>query len=406
MDGTCTTQDVSNFLKMLIELGDAYQIDDSPDKLIWNKVTNQPEQITLDGRNYPIAIYGTMSKEAMIVNPFAEGESKSVRTSWFYRTASDGVAVIIVGIMDRLIKIAVEDGKRSKKDREEKHTDLTAIKLMTNYVKQIDEKMSKELSTITKKIDDFFSIAYNTTTKQGEIRCLLFNPAQRKAFSSVRVKTWEVFEGLFLAILNTTSLNSFDYKPTVIGAPAFESFANILVHIYEVLQEPAKLIGCNIDPKTITSLRSHLKYFPQYYDNAKWCVTAVPQDNTVTLNAKNDTVAYTGNQMGFNFNSQLISPTAMPGISTVSSAKPQNTQQSNTFQPFATQVALPYGVSTVQNSAPQPMQPVYQAPMMPMASPVMPYGQIPLVPAVPQITAANGLQVNNNCVNPGPYSRA
>ena len=74
-----TESDVSACLKALIELGNVNTVDDSPDKFIRSK---NGDVVTLQVENNvsrPLAIFGTRSADALVVNPFSEGDSESFR---------------------------------------------------------------------------------------------------------------------------------------------------------------------------------------------------------------------------------------------------------------------------------------------------------------------------------------
>lgn len=270
--------DVSSFLKGLIELGGGNVVDDSPDKYIRMKSDNKPVTLSADGRNVPLAIYGTKATDAIIINPFSEGDTDSTKQAWFYSSRNIVLSALIVKIMKTLLTVGAASHKKKK---DEEPASMEAIKWISKYVTEIDEKMVKEFDTISKELHNFMNIHYNKGTKRGEVKCVIFTQNQRKAFPSVRAKTWGVFEGILSDILGISELGELDYIPETLGIPAFESFAHILVNIYERLQEALKLIGRE---DNVAALKSHLKYLPDYFARAKWCATptaVVPQQQVM-----------------------------------------------------------------------------------------------------------------------------
>ena len=276
MEANFTDAEISSFIKDVIELGGGNTVDDSPDKYIRLASSGKQETLTVDGRAVPLAIYGTRATDVIIINPFAEGEADSSKNLWFYSSRNIILAAIIIKIMRHLLALGAENTSKKKPEKDkDAAVDMKAIGLLSKHILNVDEKMVKEFESISKEFHNFFNIYYNKTSRQGEVKCLVFNEAQRKAFPSVRVKSWDVFSGLLLDILNVSDLSEFNYVPQTQGIPVFESFSNILVSVYEHIAEAAKVINREIT--NIGTLRSHLKYLPQYYGKARWCTSAQPQ---------------------------------------------------------------------------------------------------------------------------------
>lgn len=303
METNFSDADISSFLKSLIELGGGNVVDDSPDKYIRLKSTGKQETLTIDGRSQPLAIYGTRATDAIIINPFAEGEADSTKNTWFYASRNIVLSAILASIMKKLLTIGAENANRKKGEKET--ADMKAIGLLSKHILSVDEKMVKEFESLSKELHNFFNIYYNKTTRQGEVKCVIFVEAQRKAFPSIRVKTWDVLAGLMRDILNVTDLSEFNYMPQTLGVPVFESFANILVNIYARLEEPMKLIDRTVD--NLAALRSHLKYLPQYYGKAKWCTAPQP---AVGANMGMASPLVMPAPMGGNY----VMPNQMPGM--------------------------------------------------------------------------------------------
>ena len=277
MDMNFTDADISLFLKLVIELGGGNIVDDSPDKYVRLASTGKLETLTVEGRAMPLAIYGTRATDAIIINPFAEGESDSSKNLWFYSSRNVILSSLIIAIMRKLLTIGAETASKKKSDKEGE-TDNRAIGLLSKHILNIDDKTVKEFDSITKSFKDFFIIYYNKSTRQGEATCFVFNEMQRKAYPNVRVKSWEVFSGLLLDVLNVSDLSEFNYVPKMQGIPVLESFANILVTIYEHMEESLKVIDRPVS--NTGTIRSHLKYLAQYAAKSRWCTG--PQMATAT----------------------------------------------------------------------------------------------------------------------------
>lgn len=320
MEMKFSDEDISTFYKQLIELGGVQTVDESPDKYVRKKDDNSIAYITnADKSTKQVAVYGTRASDAMILNPLAEGDADSALTSWFMKNCNLILAANIAKIIKTCLTYGAETHqKKADKDDGADPKGLLIAKYLSKDIADVDEKMVKEFDSICKPITNFFNIHYNRSTMKGEVKCPIFTLAQRKSMPKIRVKTWEVLEHLAGRILGTDTLDVFAYQPGTVGVPVFESFANILVKLYEVLTEPLKII--DVEVKRIPELQSHLKYLPQYYAKAKWCVT--PQTPTSGSNSGTVPWAQSSVQSQISPQVQQIQPVGAPAFRTVSAVAP------------------------------------------------------------------------------------
>ena len=275
-------EDVSRFLKAIIEIGGINSVDDSPDKYIRRGGGDgEPASLTVDGISHPLAIYGTRATDAIIINPFAEGDLDASKNVWFYSTRNVVLSGLIVKLMKELIKMGADSHLKKKADKAEQS--LEAIKLLEGIVDDIDVSTIKEFDKIAKELRDFIVIHYNKTSKKGEVSCLIFNKVRRKQFPAIRVKSWAVFEKMLANILGTDDMSTFAEGATTVGIPVLETFTKILVKIYKAIKEPLTVIGVNLPQ--LGELESHVKYLGQYYTCARWCVGSVPDKEQVEKSA-------------------------------------------------------------------------------------------------------------------------
>lgn len=295
MDMNVTDQDVTNFLTAIIEVGGINKVDNSPDKYIRRpQADNKIATLTIENTSHPLAIYGTKAADALIINPFSEGDADNAKKAWFYASRNVVLGSNIIKLMNYLLRIGAEahtkadkapkaepkaPAKKGKKVVVEEtpqvevdnDVPLLAMKLLEDDVLDIDSKMLKEFESLAKELKDFIVIHYNKTTRQGEVSCLIFNQARRKQFSSIRTKTWTVLENLMRKLLGTDDMTTLAEPATIVGVPVLETFTKIFVKIYKKLEEPLKLVG--IELPTLGELESHIKYLAQYYTKARWCVS-------------------------------------------------------------------------------------------------------------------------------------
>lgn len=379
-----TESDVSACLKALIELGNVNTVDDSPDKFIRSK---NGDVVTLQVENNvsrPLAIFGTRSADALVVNPFSEGDSESFRNIWFTRTRKVILSGYIAGIIKELLNIGVAaNGNKAttKKGKEVKDPteDPLITKLLMNSIEEIDANMVKEFDKISKDLEDFFSIYYNKTNKRTQVNCVITNVEQRKQFGVVRAKTWVVLENILYKVLGVKDLKELVYTPTVENIQVFESFVTALVDIYKRIKEPLVKL-CGQELPQLGELESHVKYLKNYASKASWCVSSTIVPATP------------------------VNQSAVPWVSSVPNASLVPTAP----VPMAAPGVLPLPPMPV--GVPMGTQGFGQVPgMMPAAIPqaaVTPFGMVPNA-VVPSGVNTSGVVVVPGAANRhNPFSRA
>ena len=366
-------EDVSKFLKAIIEIGGINSVDDSPDKYIRRgSGDGEPASLTVDGVAHPLAIYGTQATDAIIINPFAEGDLDASKNVWFYSTRN----VVLGGLLGKLMKELIKIGADShlKKKNEKLDQPLEAIKLLESVVEDIDVSTIKEFDKIAKELRDFIVIHYNKTTKRGEVSCLIFNKVRRKQFPAIRVKSWAVFEKLLGKILGTTDLSTFSEGANTVGIPVLETFTKILVKIYRAIKEPLTVIGVTLPQ--LGELESHIKYLGKYYLCARWCVGSVPDK----VEDKND----------------MTPPWVVPVVGGVPATQTSIPMVNPT--PLPTPIgfgSVPMGGSAIGSmSAPAPM-PFIGAPQIPSVAPAplmsAPVAEVPVAASTIPVFTGSGV---------------
>lgn len=357
MEATHSDECVSKFLAGLIELGGLYTVDDTPDRFIRSRVTNEVVRINTESKSQPLAIYGTYNPDALIINPFSEGEAKSVQATKFFQDTNICLAMNILAMVKKLVELCIQENTatntKNKKQDAAPALDLKLVNLISPVAKDVDEKVLQELKTISKPVTNFFMIYYNKKSGCTEVTSILTSEVKKKAFDSksVRNKTWTILETLLLRLLGTDDLAEFLYKPKTNTCRVFEGFAFTMVKLYSRLNEYSRLL---IDKDfDTTTLESHLNYFEQYAKTAYWCHGAMVFDET---RQKAPTISQ-------NMPMSPITPASLP-IAPVATP----------MTPMATPIA----------AVPQPV--------MPIGMPVMP---VMPMPQMGNIYGQNTLQIAN-----------
>lgn len=278
--------DIAKFLAQQLEATGDFKVDDSPEKFIRMIVDGEEQEAkTLtDSNNVPrkIATFGTVSPDAIIINPLAEGSD--TKQSWWYATLNACLAGNIYKIMAYLVESSEKANVKPKKGEKELPINTAVVELVGTAAKDIDNKTLQELkSIIGKDLNSFLGIYYDKSTKTSKLKCIIMTEAQRKAHSSVRAKTWKALEHLLLAILGTTAENfekDYSYKATIPTVPIFESYTHVHFKVLKQIAPHVKLIGREI--KNLGSLESHIKYLKQYHERARWQVSSPVSDQPTT----------------------------------------------------------------------------------------------------------------------------
>ena len=141
MEYKFSDKDITSFYKDLIELGDRFTVEDAPNYYVCTKdnSTRVPAFGETDAKY--IALYGTEARDAVILNPLAEGSSETASKSWLVSVCTTTLAVNIVKIMQTILETGAECNKKptkasaskkvTKKEEEEEHTDLRILKYLS-----------------------------------------------------------------------------------------------------------------------------------------------------------------------------------------------------------------------------------------------------------------------------------
>lgn len=256
---------ISIFLKEIIELGNIYEVDTNSEKYIRSVATGEIVDIPQNNQQKHLAIYGTQARDAVIINPFADGELGNMQNMWFYHSRNVSLGGLVVKLMHHILSIAANANNAKKKagTKDEKF-----IKYLGKYAVSVDDKMVKEFESISSNIKDFMSIYYNKSKRRSELKCVLFLDSTKASYTNVRKASWEPLQEIMLKILGVKDIKDFTVAPSSAAIPTFESFVNVYLNVFDSIKEPLKLIDVYIDT---TAIRGHLPHLDLYYNRAKWC---------------------------------------------------------------------------------------------------------------------------------------
>lgn len=299
-----TDSDISNFLTELIELGGSNEVDRNSEKYIRDVASGEVEELTQGNKPKKLAIYGTQARDALIVNPFADGELGN-QDNWFYRTRN----LLVSGLVARLMIYILENASVDKKEEDKETDGSELIKYIGKYAASIDDKMLTEFKKIISDLESFIKLYYNKQKKVCEVKCSLFNESTKKMFVGIRKSSWEPLQKIVLKLLGTSDLKTLSEGPSSAAIPTFEAYVKVFLNVFEALKEPLKLIEVYVDT---TAIRAHLPNLELYYNKAKWCTSC-----TNGQLPKNNQTQPTAVPWGQTVSPVPVMPVAMPFVQQV-----------------------------------------------------------------------------------------
>lgn len=416
-----TNQDVLDFIRQLVNLGNALHLEESNMTIINQK--GEEVCVSEAGEVKPVQILfsGMVRDENKIsLNPFKVVEGANTAQRWFYETRIAVIGTLLKKLIVRLVEIG------ATKDTEEYEN----ISILEGISEVCDKTMVDELNKIN--VSDYLRIFYNKKNKTAEPQTLVFTDAIEEQYKSIRKKTWHALAALFRKIFklddDESTLSKYGYKATLFDVPEIDSKLHVMGKILEIIGPL-----CRSFTKTDVfedSFNKHLANLPAYVRMYAWFTSKAAAPNSTAQVLSNGAPAapqWTPQQS--NTQSQTSMPVAnQPATMPVAGSGPaladmmpvaRTYQQpmpgqympqatitySNAISPNIPNIAPQLNQATMsgmmpmanQNYAPaladmmpiaRPYQPImqqqyYQQPIMPMQQPgMMPIAQQPMEPTI------------------------
>lgn len=276
-----TSQDITDFIKMMVEAGGGYIVDDQ--NVIHKEKTGEVWCIANSEnppRNVKLVIYNHNQKDAdvIMVNPFVEGLQTSKELQWFYITRNLVISVYLKMLYTRII----EECLKVKANQE---LDSNIIQLISPYVDMVDDKMYAELETVTAKIHTFCDIYWNVNKRYAELKVSVLSENFRKSFGKkIRQKTWAFLMEVAKNVFGTEDPTSvYQMKSDNHGCAKFEAFSQIFLMVFKAYR-PYFILTPDFKAFDFDVMEKHISMIPLYYHRAKNLVTP-----TIATTKKKDT---------------------------------------------------------------------------------------------------------------------
>lgn len=259
MEATIKRDNLFDFLKLLIELGGVYRVND--DFFIVQTDDDEPVRIVVGKKAMPIMVYHENMKtgDHLVLNPFVETLGAAPERQWFFTTQS----VILGWTLKRMAEKLIEavNGKVEE--------DYKTLELISPYLALIDTKTAKELEPIVG--NNWLRLNYFKKTKTIEVCSDLLDEEYVKSFGTkIRKKTWELIQGLLEVFLQTDDLSAFGYKATIIGMQEADATFHSTAKIAAAIDGYVKLL-LKTDMH-VAEFMQHLQYLETYHKLSAWFV--------------------------------------------------------------------------------------------------------------------------------------
>lgn len=250
-------QSLMRFSKLLIELGDIYELQDN--MTIKNRYTDEVVSVVLGKKPIPIVLFksGLSAGEYAYLNPYKENQGKSKEREWFFNMLESCVGVLTKKLMHTIITDCT-----TKKD-----DNYNQFPLMCRIMDKADTTMLEEIEKITPQT--FVSIYYNKSTKTAEAQTELFSDELKEAFPKFRKKTWEVIGILFKEFFGTEDLSEdYVYQAKILSIPETDAKLHVIISLIKAIGPLTKDVrGCDLHEN---ELQEHLDILGGYSELYAW----------------------------------------------------------------------------------------------------------------------------------------
>lgn len=232
-----TDEQIRDFLRWTIEIAPTMYVDDEgyPHRkeagdycYIGNDTETKVKR--------PVVLYGSVIKdqEAIIINPFVEGMTKSPGNTWYYTLITLNVSNYVRMIQKCLLTLALESKDKKKEDS----NDMELASILAPFVDKVDETMLKEFDTLTKKMSTYFNIYYLPRKREARVSCGLINNDDLKiANKKIRTKTWEVLTKMLLSIFETKDFSEYTITSKMQGCPEFDAILRLMFKLFAMMNK-------------------------------------------------------------------------------------------------------------------------------------------------------------------------
>lgn len=278
----CKTSDVTNFLRYIIDTTLTNTVD--ADGYVVKVDSGDPVLVKDNTGKRALILYQEQIKDtsALIVNPLAAGLGDNPATNWFYQRLQASFNSRVIGLIDFLLTVAVEDKKKKdakakKKDGEDKHLPMELIRVISPIIDDVDDTTINEFHSLVADADsavEFINIHYQPRQMRCTIRSGLFEDGYTAGHPKVRKKTWTVLTKLMRGIFNLKDdedTHKFATKRTDVSCTKLASFLHTMFNAFSEMNGLLDIQDKELSID-LTKWKTHLDNIEDYANNAKFMV--------------------------------------------------------------------------------------------------------------------------------------
>lgn len=260
-------KDVTEFISYLVELGEAYRVEESNMSI---KVIENDKTLTIPttddpmGPSLPLVIYYDKMPvgEFITLNPFSDSIEEGKELKWFWGSRELIMRKVVKLMFSTIITHA------TAKDKDVEDVSYGSLDIITEFKDAIDGKTMAEFNKL--KPNDIIRIFYNKREKTAQVQCRLFDEETVASYkTSIRKKSWKVFQGIMEKIFGTDDFaQHFTHKAAGIAVPKCEAVLAVMAKAYAQMEEYLeKLLSLETN---VAVFMQHLPHIEKYYHLTKF----------------------------------------------------------------------------------------------------------------------------------------
>ena len=284
MEQNFSSNEVYDFMKLLVELGGVHYVDGAS-HCIYRVDDRTPVGVKLgSGKNdkKQIALFKEGERppqNAVYLNPFVELIGKHPELDLFMT-----ITAIIPGCLALHTMVKIAELIRSKK----KDAEFKTAELLSKYVDKVDDKFINELQKIRPL--DAGAIAYDGEKYTAQLQCLFWTDEwNERVKSKLRKSSIATIRAMAADIYGTDTPHSIMHTGTTPSCKRFDAIVHVLVDTLDRMQKfVTPLTGLELH---VDELKMHLERLPAYHKAMQWLATTTASSDKAAQSSISKLVA-------------------------------------------------------------------------------------------------------------------
>ena len=260
-----SADNVYEFLKTLVETGDAFYID--AENRVIDKSTDEFVGVRTHGGknalNKAIGLYKQNQKtnpDVVAINPFTEVVGYYPEKDWFF-----GFLQVLPGCLIRQAIRAMADYAVNK----EKDADFKSADIMSEFIERMDKTFIKELETQHLRGSTIGFIFYKREKQIAQLQSAIFaDDFEEKMKGKLRLSSIRLIRDIMKYLLETDKPTQIYYEATLIGCPRMDAIFHVLLDVLKRISSKFEaLTGVSLK---VAELDEHAQHLEAYHKAMQW----------------------------------------------------------------------------------------------------------------------------------------